>query len=111
MGLTNDLKHRLTVLNLKQVETETGDTDYEYAEDGRVWGGLSVVSGRTETLPGDMERANVTHRLLLRRGACRLATSTRFLFRGQRYDVLYWQPHYKLADRVEVLLKLVIEDG
>ncbi len=111
MGLTNDLKHRLTVLNKKPMENDRGDTYYDYAEDGTIWGALTVMSGRTETLPGEAERAAVTHKITIRPRSCKLTTATRFLYQGQRYDVQYWQPHYKRRDRVEVMVRLVVEDG
>jgi SPP1 family predicted phage head-tail adaptor len=111
VGLTNDLKHRLTVLNKKQMENDRGEIYYDYAPDGAIWGALSVVSGSTETLPGGAERAVVTHRITIRPRSCKLTTATRFLYQGQRYDVQYWQPHYKRRDRLEVLVRLVVEDG
>ena len=43
--------------------------------------------------------------------SCKLTTATYFVYEGQRYDVLYWQPHYKRRDRLEVMLKLVVEDA
>ena len=111
MSLTNDLKHRLTVYNKQPFTNDIGETDYKYAPDGTIWGALTVVSGRTETLPGETERAAVTHKLTIRPRSCKLTTATYFEYQGQRYDVQYWQPHYKRRDRLEVFLRLVIEDG
>lgn len=111
MGLTSDLKHRLIVHQRTEIENDAGETDFAYPPAGKVWGALTVTGGRTETLPGEMERADVTHRLTLRPGSCRLTTDTWFEYQGRRYDVLYWQPHYKRRDRIEVLLRMVIEDG
>ena len=50
-------------------------------------------------------------KLTIRPRSCRLTTATYFVYEGQRYDVLYWQPHYKRRDRLEVMLKLVVEDA
>ena len=111
MSLSNDLRHRLTVFNQQPFTNDIGETDYQYAPCGTIWGALTVVSGRTDTLPGETVRADVTHKLTIRPRACKLTTATYFEYQGQRYDVQYWQPHYKRRDRLEVLLKLVIEDG
>lgn len=111
MGLANDLKHRLTVYQRTKTENDIGETEFVYRPAGKVWGALTITGGAVETLPGEMERASVTHRLTLRTGACRLATDTYFEYQGQRYDVLYWQPHYKRRDRIEVLLRMVTEDA
>jgi len=110
MTLASDLRRRLSVFQ-RVHNVSDGEDCYEYEEAGRVWGLLSVARARLEPLEGDMERPDVTHKLLLRRGACRLSTDTYFIYQGQRYDVQYWQPYYRDSDRVEVLLKLVIEDG
>ena len=60
MALTNDLRHRLTVFNKHQIENDIGETCWQYTEDGKIWGALTVVSGRNETLPGDTVRADGT---------------------------------------------------
>ena len=111
MALTNDLRHRLTVFNKHQIENDIGETCWQYTEDGKIWGALTVMSGRNETMPGDTVRAEVTHKLTIRPRSCRLTTATYFVYEGQRYDVLYWQPHYKRRDRLEIMLKLVVEDA
>ena len=65
MALTNDLRHRLTVYNKHQIENDIGETCWQYTEDGKIWGALTVMSGRNETLPGDTVRAEVTHKLTM----------------------------------------------
>ena len=50
-------------------------------------------------------------KITIRPRSCKLTTATRFLYQGHRYDVQYWQPHYKRRDRIEVMVRLVVEDG
>ena len=45
MALTNDLRHRLTVYNKHQIENDIGETCWQYTEDGKIWGALTVMSG------------------------------------------------------------------
>ena len=111
MSRTQNLKPRRPEFKMLPFKNDMGRTDDRYAPDGTIWGALTVVAGRTESLPGEAERAAVTHKLTIRPRACRLTTATYFEYQGQRYDVQYWQPHYKRRDRLEVFLKLVIEDG
>ena len=110
MGLINDLRHRLTVYNKKPMENDRSDTYYDYAEDGTIWGALTVMSGRTETLPGEAERADVTHKITIRPRSCKLTTATRFVYQGQRYDVLYGYPIYNRSGWMELYCRLVVED-
>lgn len=111
MSLTNDLKHRLAVYQRVERENEDGETEFVYRNTGKIFGALTVASGTAETLPGEMRRAAVTHRLTMRPSACILTTDTYFVYHGQRYDVQWWQSHYKRRDRVEVMLRLVTEEG
>lgn len=59
----------------------------------------------------ERRRLYAQSKLTIRPRSCRLTTATYFVYEGQRYDVLYWQPHYKRRDRLEVMLKLVVEDA
>lgn len=43
MALTNDLRHRLTVYNKHQIENDIGETCWQYTEDGKIWGALTVM--------------------------------------------------------------------
>lgn len=68
------------------------------------------ISGREGALPGNMAHAEITHKLTLRAGAAsQLTNDMYFIFQGQRYDILYFMPNYKLRDRVEVFCRLVVE--
>lgn len=112
MGLCNDLRFPLTVYGQEEITTEIGETDFVYSPLRTVWAGLTVTGGRTETLPGDTERAQVTHKITLRVGTVpELSTDMYFVCQGQKYEVQWWQPHYKKRDRIEVMCKLVVEDG
>ena len=82
MALTNDLRHRLTVFNKHQIENDIGETCWQYTEDGKIWGALTVMSGRNETLPGDTVRAEVTHKLTIRPRSCKTDHCNVFRLRG-----------------------------
>ena len=47
------------------MKNDIGETCWQYTEDGKIWGALTVMSGRNETLPGDTVRAEVTHKLTI----------------------------------------------
>ena len=109
MGLTNDLRHRLTVYNSHEIELDTGETSSQYLPDKQIWGSLNVSSSKVENLSGDMERQNITHKLVIRPNACNLKTDTYFMYKNQKYKLLSWQPHYKQRDRIEIMLEMVVE--
>lgn len=110
MALLNDLRYRVTVYGKQKTTNALGEVSYDYAPLRTVWAGITITNGTVQTIPGDMERAQVSHRFTFRAGAMSdLTTDMYFLFRGQRYDVQWWQPHYKNLDRIEVLCSLVVE--
>lgn len=110
MGLTNDLRHRVTVYARQPLENALGDQDFGYAPVASVWASIRVRSGKTEELAGEQERATVTHVVTIRANALpKLSPDMYLLYHGQRYDVQYWQPHYKRPDRVQLLCRLVVE--
>ena len=56
-------------------------------EDGTIWGALTVMSGRTETLPGEAERAEITHKVTIREASLpEICRGMYFVVRGLRLD-------------------------
>ena len=79
-------------------------------------GGGNPTSGRTETLTGDAERAEITHRVVCRSASLpELGREMYFIIRGQRLDVSYWLPIYNRRGWVEIYCTLrqgeVTRDG
>ena len=78
----------------------------------RVWAKIVPTAGRGEDLEGDMERAEVTHRITVRRASIpNLTTDLRLRYRGQVYEVQYFYPNYRDSGFVDLFVRLVIEDG
>lgn len=112
MVTAGELRERITVYAREPIETDLGETDYAYVEQQRVHAKVTPVSGRSAALPGDAERVEVTHRVVIRESAIpHLATDMYFLCRGQRLDVLYWYPIYNQRGWMEIFCKMVIEYG
>lgn len=110
-----DLRNRVELLQRVQGANELGETTYDYQPfdpPKKIWSQIVPISGRTETLPGEVDRVAVTHRITVRRGAAReLTTDMRFMYRGQAYQVIYFYPNYKHNAWVEIFCKLVVDDG
>ena len=94
----SDLRCRITIYRNKKAENELTETTYEYRPERTVWAQIVPASGRAAALEGDMERSEITHRVRLRASACPvIEQGMYFMFRGQRYDVLYGYPIYNLS--------------
>ena len=98
------------------VEQPNGETDYCYTKVRTIWAAVNPTSGRTETLTGDAERAEITHRVVCRSASLPdLCREMYFVIRGQRLDVSYWLPIYNRRGWVEIYCTLrqgeVTRDG
>ena len=65
-----DLRDRAEVWLAAPVEQPNGETDYCYTKSRTIWAAVNPTSGRTETLTGDAERAEITHRVVCRSASC-----------------------------------------
>lgn len=107
-----DLRSRVTVMRRVQKENALGEDTYDYEPDRKVWARIVPTSGRREFLEGDMERAEITHRVTVRRSSIpELQTDLRLRFREQDYDVQYFYPNYRDGGFVDLFVRLVVEDG
>ena len=61
-----DLRDRAEVWLATPTEQPNGETDYCYTKVKTIWAAVNPTSGRTETLTGDAERAEITHRVVCR---------------------------------------------
>lgn len=107
----SDLRCRITIYRKQKAENELKETTYEYRPERTVWAQIVPASGRAAALEGDMERSEITHRVRLRASACPVIDQGMyFMFRGQRYDVLYGYPIYNRGGWMELYCRLVVED-
>lgn len=111
-----DLRDRAEVWLAAPVEQPNGETDYCYTKTRTIWAAVNPTSGRTETLTGDAERAEITHRVVCRSASLpELCLEMYFIIRGQRLDVSYWLPIYNRRGWVEIYCTLqqgeVTRDG
>lgn len=107
-----DLRSRVTVMRRVQKENALGEDTYDYEPDRKVWARIVPTTGRRESLEGDVERAEITHRVTVRRSAIpELQTDLRLRFREQDYDVQYFYPNYRDGGFVDLFVRLVVENG
>ncbi len=110
-----DLRNRVELLQRVEGTNELGETTYKYEPydpPRKAWSQIVPLSGQRETLPGEVDRLVVTHRITVRRSSFRdLTTDMRLRYRGQDYQVIYFYPNYRQDAWTEIYCKLVVEDG
>jgi len=101
------LRNRIDVFSKTKRKTEFGELTYDYKKISSVWAEIIPKTGRENTLDGNSIQVSVTHKITVRNGAIKeLRNDMYFEFRGQRYEVLYFMPHYKRNDLIEFYCKL-----
>lgn len=90
----------------------SGEAGYAVRPIRRVWANVVPVSGRAAELPGEAERVEVTHRVIIRAASIpNLATDMVFVCRGLKLSVVYFYPLYKYRGWTEIYCRMVVEDG
>lgn len=104
------LRHRIDVYSKTQAKTEFGEITYDYHKTQTIWAEILPTSGKIEDIDGQSIRADVTHKITVRNGAIKEPRNDMyFVFKGQKYEVLYFMPHYRRNDLIEFYTKLIIE--
>lgn len=108
----SDLRSKITIYRRKKTENELKETTYDYQPERTVWAQIVPTSGRTADMEGEVERAEITHRVRLRASACPvIERGMYFIFQGQRYDILYGYPIYNRGGWLELYCRLVVENS
>lgn len=112
--MTNDilerLRHRVGIYTKAEGMTEFGELTYGYEKTQTVWAEITPTSGRENTMKGDSVQVSVTHKITVRSGAIKKPRNDMlFEYKGQRYEVMYYMPHYRRNDLTEFYCKLKLE--
>ena len=104
------LRCYVTLQRRKAQQNALDEKTYDYENWRSFWAQIVPQSGRQETIEGNMDRMEVTHRVICREEAVgELAqTDMRFVYRAQTYKVLYWYPNYKRAGYLDFYCRLVV---
>jgi len=104
------LRHRINVYTKVEDETEFNELRYNYIKISSVWAEIIPKTGKENHIDGEAIQVTVTHKITVRNGAIKEPRNDMYFeFKGQRYDVLYFMPHYQRSDLIEFYCKLVIE--
>lgn len=104
------LRRRVDVFSKAECKTEFGELTYKYDKTSTVWAEITPTSGRENSLDGNSIQASITHKITVRNGAIKKPRNDMyFMFKGQRYEVMYFMPHYRRNDLIEFYCKLIIE--
>ncbi len=108
-NLASTLNCRIDVHAKTPTKNVLGETTFNYPKTKSVWAEIIPSGGTQKDGQGGMVYAEITHRIIIRAGAIPdLANDMYFMFKGQRYNIKYFFPNYRLRDRVEIYCSLVV---
>jgi len=110
VNIPERLKNRIDIYAKRENKTEFGELTYNYEKTASVWAEITPKTGKENTLDGNSIQVSVTHKVTVRNGSIKEPRNDMyFVFKGQRYEVLYFMPHYRHNDLIEFYCKLIIE--
>ena len=111
MGLSSRLKNRIDVYGKIKSINELNEVDFEYGKIKTIWAEIIQQSGSEKTGKGNTIYAEVSHKFTIRSNSLSEITNDMyFIFKGQKYDIKYFNPNYKYNDSIDIYCKLVVEE-
>lgn len=110
MNLSSRLNCRIDVYGKVEIENELGELDYSYVKIDSIWAEITPGSGNVRNNEGNTNYADISHKVVIRANAIKNITNDMyFMFKGQRYDIKYFNPNYKYRDSIAIFCSLVVE--
>lgn len=106
------LHNRISIYGKTESQTEFGEVTYKYEKLKTVWAEILPVqaNNKEEIVTGEAIRSRTTHKITIRKGAIKNITPDMyFMFNEQKYEIMYFMPHYQKNDIVEIYCELIIE--
>ena len=109
-SLSSRLNCRVSVYTSVEKASAWDTAQHEKQFVKKVWAEIVPLGGRLEPIAENVRVAELSHRITIRKGALEaLSNEMEFEYEGQRYEVKYFQPHFKVKDSIEVFTRLVVE--
>lgn len=104
------LNSRIDVYKATIGTNELGEKDCVYTKLKSVWAEIYPINGSTQNGEGNTIYVESSHKITIRNNAVSdLTNDMYFMFKGQKYEIVYFNPNYKNRDSVEIMSRLVIE--
>ena len=108
MSLSSRLNCKVGLYSKTPGTNELDEITYSYAKTRSLWAEIIPMTGSVQSSEGNTKFADISHKITIRSGI-NLTNDMYFMFKGQRYDIKYFNPNYKYRDRIEIMCSLVVE--
>lgn len=110
MNLSSRLNCKINVYGKIKIENELGEGDYRYGRIKSIWAEIIPSSGNVRNGEGNTSYTDINYKFVIRSNSIKNITNDMyFMFKGQRYDIKYFNPNFKYRDSIEIFCSLVVE--
>lgn len=104
------LRNRIDVYGNIQIKNELGELEYSYVKIKSIWSEIKPSGGSLKSTEAGTVYADISHKIIIRANSItNLTNDMYFIYKGQRYNVKYFNPNYKCRDAIEIMCSLVVE--
>ncbi|WP_338337726.1 head-tail adaptor protein [Clostridium butyricum] len=110
-GLTSRLRNKVVLYGRVPGENELGEDTFSYEPIKKLNAEIISLGGSTTTSEGETIKATTKHKITIRSNAIdKLKNDMYFMYRGQRYDIDYFNPNFKYDDSIVIMAKLIVNE-
>lgn len=109
-NLSKRLNCKIDVYGKIPFENKLGEKDYKFGVVKSVYSEIIPVGGSLKGLEGGEIYAEVSHKITIRNNSIpNLSNDMYFMYKGQRFDIKFSQPNFKLKNCIEIMCGMVVE--
>ena len=108
--MTSKLRNRVEAHTKQRVKNELGEWEYKYALYKTIYAQIIPLRSTLKDGQAETEYVESTHKIKIRtKSLPGLDNTYRFIYKGQIYEVKYFNPDYQNNEFYEIYTRLVIE--
>lgn len=108
--MTSKLRNKVDVYTKQKVENELGEWEYKYALYKTIYAQIIPKTSTLKDGQAETEYVESTHKFKIRiKSLPDLDNTYRFVYKGQTYEVKYFDPDYQHNEFYDVYTRLIIE--
>ncbi len=108
--MTSKLRNKVEVHTKQKVKNEIGKWEYKYALFKTIYAQIIPLRSSLKDGQAETEYVESTHKIKIRaKSLPELDNTYRFVYKGQTYEVKYFDPDFQNNEFYEIYTRLVIE--
>lgn len=109
--LVNRLSNRIDVYDKTKSLDTLNETTYKWNKIKSVWAEILPYRGDAKT-EGEATISEVTYKITIRvNSISNLNDQMYFKYKGMRFDIVYFHPHFKERNLIEIVCTVIVDDS